>query len=427
MEHSMSMQRFLTTLCIAAFVSSEVSAQPAAPWPFLELHRIYRTEKPEAPLTGVLFLVENEAMAREEETWHGMLLDLQATAAAIAGDHLLALRAEAEYFTHAEPRPGGTFDLSGYRPRSAAEAILEASRGRRVVMLNEEHRVSIQRAFLAELIEGFHREGFTHLALETLSEDPAAVEARGYITTQTGFYTRDPALAEAVRRALQLGMKLHKYEPASDEIGPAPGDRDRRSGENLAKLVQGNPSVRVVVYAGRYHIAEIGDADWKPMAAVFKDRTGIDPLTVEMSSQRECHLPEHEHPAYREARSRGLLMGTATVLMSEQGEPFTHMPGQVDMAVFFPPTCLVDHRPQWLSMGGWRRQIVIADRIGEIAEPLLARADRVGEPADAVPADQVIIWPERPVPALLAPPGKYRVRILRANGEVAAEFQHILP
>jgi hypothetical protein len=33
------------------------------------------------------------------------------------------------------------------------------------------------------------------------------------------------------------------------------------------------------------------------MAAVLKEVSGIDPLSTELSSQRECHDPADEHPA----------------------------------------------------------------------------------------------------------------------------------
>ncbi|MCC6906449.1 MAG: hypothetical protein IT430_00780 [Phycisphaerales bacterium] len=407
---------------------SAVQAQSSeAPWPFISMNQTLREAKPQAPLIALLDLRQGEQRAIDEGKWASLLFDLEATAATLAGDYTKALEAEARFYEHQPPHTGGEVDLSAYHAVPAISTVLEMSRQRRVVMLNEEHRVSLQRAFLAETIEDFHRLGFTHLAMETLtSKDPAIIKAQGCALTSTGFYTKDPVLAEAVRRALAAGMEVVSYEPDSATIGPEPGDRDRRSGESLAKLLHDDPEARVLVYAGRYHIAETGDAQWKPMAAILRERTGIDPLTVDLSLMRECQRRADEHSAYRAAERLQLLGNEPVVLANGEGEFYTSMPGQIDVQVFFPRTSFIHGRPDWLDLGGRRAVVDLEPLAPESSEPLFVRADRVGAPPDAVAADQAILWPDDPTPALLLAPGEYSIRFFTRNGPIGSEVRQVV-
>ena len=70
----------------------------------------------------------------------------------------------------------------------------------------------MQRAFSNRLLAPLREIGFTHLAVETVAEDPTKLSARGYPTLDTGTYTRDPTFGDLIRRALDLGYIVVRYE-----------------------------------------------------------------------------------------------------------------------------------------------------------------------------------------------------------------------
>ncbi len=89
--------------------------------------------------------------------------------ASFLGDEATALRDASRSVTTPDPEA----DLIA---GDALAAIVEASRGHRVVMLNEAHVASRHRAFLGRLVVALRAEGFTHLAAETFADAQARAE-----------------------------------------------------------------------------------------------------------------------------------------------------------------------------------------------------------------------------------------------------------
>jgi hypothetical protein len=56
-------------------------------------------------------------------------------------------------------------------------------------------------------------------------------------------------------------------------------------------------------------------------------------------------------------------------------------------------------------------------------EPILIQAFYAAESADTIPADQIILYPEKEIPALMLQKGKYRIRALDKLGKVIDEYQ----
>ena len=53
--------------------------------------------------------------------------------------------------------------------------------------------------------------------------------------------------------------------------------------------------------------------------------------------------------------------------------------------------------------------------------PILVQAFVAGESNDAVPVDQIIVYPNKEIPVLMLPKGNFRIRAIDRNGRVAAE------
>ena len=112
---------------------------------------------------------------------------LVAQAAAMAGDEALSCELQP---AHA-PRPSGA-----ERWVDARDALSAAMVGRRLVMLNETHDRSRQRAFLQQLIPALHSAGFRTMAAETLADDASETVRDGRVrSTSAGAYRRAGVLA----------------------------------------------------------------------------------------------------------------------------------------------------------------------------------------------------------------------------------------
>ncbi|MEO1370014.1 MAG: hypothetical protein AAFX50_22765, partial [Acidobacteriota bacterium] len=173
--------------------------------------------------------------------------------------------------------------LDGLEAVDAVQAIVEASRGRRAVMINEAHHVPQHRALTRRLLPALRTEGFTHFAAETLSPFQEELDDKGYPTVATGLYTDEPLYADLVRAAVALGYEIVPYEA----VGPDEhADRELHQATKLkAAAIDASPEARVLVHLGYGHNQESAVAfRGKPaMAHHFQDITGLDPLTVDQA------------------------------------------------------------------------------------------------------------------------------------------------
>lgn len=171
------------------------------------------------------------------------------------------------------PAPGTTtgkarpFDLV-----PATAEVLRQTAATSLVLFNENHVLPKGRYWLRSLLPALYQQGFRYLALEALGDD-AELPRRGYPTLASGFYVREPQLANLVREALALGFTLVPYETLAD-------DREQGQAQNLYRRSLGqDPHAKVVVLAGLGHIDErVGSS--KAMARWLHELSGIDPLTI---------------------------------------------------------------------------------------------------------------------------------------------------
>jgi hypothetical protein len=341
---------------------------------------------------------------------------------------------------------GAGAELDGYEVRDAVRTVLELAARHRVVMINEAHHVPRHRAFAGLLLAGLRQKGFRYFAAETFNlEGMPGLAKRGYPTLETGGYCSEPVFGDLVRQALRLGYAPIAYEHISDEPPARQADaaavrreiaqREEGEARNLKKLIfDKDPQARVVVFAGYSHIRKVPQvsaskkkkAEIKWMAARFKERTGIEPLSVDQTTVMEHADPKHEHPGYRLAVEKKLVGDRPVVLFNAKAGRY-YVPagdrGAFDLVVFHPRDAQRGGRPAWLRMGGYRKEVKVT---GLPAAPqgasLLAQAVVRGEDAaTAIPVDQVEYRAGEPGPLLLLPRGAYRVRVVNAAGKVVHE------
>jgi len=297
----------------------------------------------------------------------------------------------------------------------ALPVVLARAHGQRAVFLNEAHGQSQTRAANYALLAGLRADGFDVLAMESLKPGPttardathcsnttlldAGLVARGYAVPATAFYALDPVYAETVREALRLGFRLVAYDSLV-ENGVAP--REQNQADNLACVFKDDPKARLVVIAGFSHIAERRDF-WVPggaMAARFRVATGIDPLTVDSTTQSTVDAAKITFPTARRAPP------VSYVLEDANGVPYGT--DNFDLALYVPaPSHREDGKPSWLALGNSRKRIRV--ELGKCAgvAVCIVQARRIGEQADAIPADACVLEAHATGCTLFLRPGRY--------------------
>jgi hypothetical protein len=158
------------------------------------------------------------------------------------------------------------------------EAITRIAAERRLVLIMEAHTVTEHRAWIEQTLGRFRAAGFTHYSAEAIiAESGPALKARGYPTSRTGVYTRDPRFGNLVRTALRLGFEVGGYDLAD-------GDFDRREvyqAATLAGRFAPRSDLRMVVHAGHGHIFKHDIRNvGRYMAARLWEKTGVEPFTI---------------------------------------------------------------------------------------------------------------------------------------------------
>lgn len=384
-------------------------------------------------LAALESLTDREDEALASDNLRSLYLDLLGAQLAFVGQEARAIESGDRAFTRRRdraPDPDAASELvDGHHAADAVGAIIDAARGRRIVMINEEHRSSRQRAFANEILAPLRKAGFTHLALETLSEDTDQLSDRGYPRLNSGTYTKDPALGDLVRRALELGFVVFGYEadpqafrPREDDTSPLDAQNRREAGQArniFERSLRDDPNARVLVYAGRDHIAEDEGGPWTPMGVALRRLSGVDPLSVSLISMCEHSDRPSEHWAYHAAEQAGWLGTGPVVAAADDGSLWSAMPGVIDVHVFFPRTRFVNGRPDWMAMGGIRTPVEIDTP--DFDTPVLLQAVIKNEARDAVPIDQAVWIPGEPRPLLLLRPGTYTARAVNREGIVLFE------
>ncbi len=335
--------------------------------------------------------------------------------------------------------------LKSYTPVDARQAILAAATDHQAIFLNEAHHVPMDRAFTLSLLPGLYAKGFRYFAAETLNEKDTGLQARGYPTINSGYYTREPVFGDLVRTAIKIGYKVVPYEhlSQSDDTLTAQNQRERGEAQNLYdRIFKNNLNAKVLVYGGYGHIAKAtytmrftqGPLASKPvsgqitqMALWFQKISKIVPFSVDQADMMEHSAPQYENFFYRAAIADNLLQEVPIVLKNKSGRDFVYPnnPTAYDLIVFHPRVLYEFGRPTWLSLNGQRQAYVLPDDLGAPANAsVLAQAFYENEPAaSAIPVDQVEILPGlSPRPALMLPAGRFHLRVVNGAGQVLRDW-----
>lgn len=323
------------------------------------------------------------------------------------------------------PKPG-RLDLTDARAIDAVEAIAGAARDRRVVILNEAHHISRNRAFAAVVARRLRSEGFNWFAAETFSNNPdwcdfaRTINAGEPVTTRCGYYLADPVFADMVRQAREVGYRLAPYEITEAQWSagdPAPDQRitvrEEAEADNLiANVLNKDPDARVFVYCGFAHAAKapLGGQPW--MAARLKAKTGIDPLCVEQSAGAPDPVDVDYFADVTKVLERFAPQAPIAVARPDGSALSITFDGAVDIAVYHPRLADIDGRPGWLATAPDRVRQVFALPQVEPGDRLVQAVPLMEASApNAIPSDQYIARPGAGEAVFFLRPGRYEIRM----------------
>lgn len=307
---------------------------------------------------------------------------------------------------------------SNFFPERGIDAIVEQSQGKRIVIVNEAHDSPEHRLFIAQLAKRLQEQGFKYYAFETLSEDSQQLERRTYPVLSTGFYSVEPEFGQLIRDALEMGYTPVAYEvvnlgTASVELPSDPdtqiNNREQEQCDNLVdKIFKVDAEAKVLLHVGHDHAMEAerkaGDAEILWLAARLKQETGLDPLTIDQTTQLRRFPETQTEP---------------TVFSSAKGQYYVggHFCDAVDIQVYHPPIVNKRGRPSWMFADKTRVLVEIPADLPANSESLLIQAFYEREGGQAVPADQIVVHKGHPWPVLLLRPARYQIVAQNEDGQ----------
>lgn len=290
----------------------------------------------------------------------------------------------------------------------AIETISRMADSVRIVMINEAHHIPRHRILTTQLLESLYSKGFRYFCAETLDNSDGLrdgnLNERKYPQIGTGFYTLEPLYGDLIRRALKTGYIVVPYEIPNN----SKGDREVVEAENIYEIFKKDPNAKVIVHCGYAHITP----SW--MAGEFKRISGIRPLTIDQTEMAEEYSAEYCNEYYQAACKMNLL-NRPSVFIDSLGNTCLKYGNLYDVIVFNPMTKYINGRPDWMSMGDYRK--IFSLNTFEMKDVKFVQAIYSNEDTElAIPVDQIIVNNNNPV--LYLPAGSYVLKFFDSKGDI---------
>ncbi|MCT8287725.1 hypothetical protein NYQ43_19070 [Xanthomonas translucens pv. translucens] len=301
--------------------------------------------------------------------------------------------------------------------KKADVSISKLARDKKILIINEAHHVPETRWLPISILPALKESGYHYLALEALSENGASVGERGYANFDTGSYTNEPIYSELIRRALALGFTLIRYDTAVDA---GQEERESTQAKNILKILKDDPLAKVLIVAGYRHAAKNdqgaggGGTLATRLSAVTKNRVvTIDQTSMVSNSGRAREIAESLLKKFKPSEP--------SVLVNENGAPWSLQERQFDATVLLPSNVEVFGRPNWLSLGGMRMPVEISAAICNLTFPCLIEARPLRESSSSVPSDRFVLRSASDRSKLYLPTGKYILLATDIDGRLLHE------
>ncbi len=305
-----------------------------------------------------------------------------------------------------------TIDISDFRTQPALQRIISEAKKHEVVIISESHLKPQHRIFASKIIDSLSNHGFSYLGIEALVPDTihasqlkdSILNQRGYpLFTGSGFYSKEPQMANLIRNAIKNGLEVFGYERSSKKEK----DRDEIQAENIIKFRSKHPDSKFIILCGWHHAIESNitkKRDVHFMASYLKQKTGIDPLTIYQDHFTEKVLYD-QHPLIDSIRF------SEPLLFTDLRGNLLPLSGNVDIEVMHPKTSYIKGRPDWLYQDNTYGEYLLDSDWVQIDYPLFFMAFNPGEENDGTPIDIIEIKKKYGPRGLVLKPGRYVIRV----------------
>lgn len=320
--------------------------------------------------------------------------------------------------------------------QDAIQAIIELAQDRQIVILNEAHDSPQHRAFGHQLAKALRESGFEYMAMETLAGNlgRSGPMKFDHPTMATGHYSAEPVFGDFVRQTSNMGYQMIAYEIEPGQRNADPSDqyasimqRENAQSDNLIKhVIEADKDSRLFVFVGYAHATE----NWRTlpdgrelgwMAAQIKKKTDIDPLTIDQVGGSYNPKASEVDPVFRLIHKHQPIAQPSVVKQEANGWLTSDgYHGKVDLTVFHPVQKMVDGRPDWLRMQGYRKPHAVKNNELFVRNPTLVQAYLESEGSDGLPVDQLLLDSADGDSTFLLPTGKYRIRSQTTDGKSVA-------
>jgi hypothetical protein len=307
--------------------------------------------------------------------------------------------------------------FNSFKKQDAKEYIINRSKIEKIIIINEAHHNIRHRVFTTFLLQGLYDNGYRFFGLEALSD--TLINKRKFPILESGYYTKEPQMANLLKEAIKIGFILFQYEVKDGLNGK---NREIGQAENIAKLVKENPNSKFLIHCGWDHVNEgtPGNKSWeKAMAGRLKEKTNIDPFTIDQVAYSEKGDIKFITPYNLLTNSEKPI-----IMLNENGKTFngSEINDQTDCRIIHPLTKFINNRPDWLLMNGKRKTYSIS--ISKISEyPILVFAYRKNEyEQNGIPADLIEIINEQDKTNLILEKGIYKIIIKNKEYKIINEF-----
>lgn len=307
--------------------------------------------------------------------------------------------------------------FNSFQKKDAKEYIINRSKDEKIIIINEAHHNNMHRVFTTSLLQGLYDNGYRFFGLEALAD--SLINDRKFPVMESGFYTKEPQMANLLKEALKIGFVLFEYEAAAGKNGK---EREIEEADNIARLISKNPNSKFLIHCGWDHVIEGTPVNkkWeKAMAGRLKEKTNIDPFTIDQVAYSEKGDSKFISPYVFIANpKKSAIMVNGSGKLFNGGETID----QTDCRIIHPITEFLNDRPSWLLLDGQRKAYAIPK--SKITEyPILVLAYRKNEyEQNGVPADIIEIINKETKTNLILEKGIYKIIIKDKNYKIIQEF-----
>lgn len=303
-----------------------------------------------------------------------------------------------------------------FKPKPAAQAIVERAAQEQITIVNEAHHKPAHRVLTRSLLAGLYEKGYRYFGLEALSncayvpaeycDDQLNERGYAYNSPLSGTYITEPQMGNLIRDALAIGFTLFAYEKFGDQ-------REQHQAHYITEVLRKDPKAKILIQCGWYHLLEAPNRDKTWMAAHLRDSTGIDPFTIYQDILVE-------RPSGKESPFYSMMnFDQPMVFVNDKGHFYNGFEDfdLFDALIYHPRSTYERNRPNWLIEYGDNELYNVPAAFITVGYPCLIKAFKADEPDSAVPVDIIQREYAADRTVLVLSPDRYRLVITNRSGE----------